>query len=494
MSLRSKFLALMVIIPSISLLLFLYFAYTTFISDKRTYLFEKQFEQLNITSLFLNAPDLQAFHEYIKKLVVQEGFDSLVVTDDKGVIVDCSNADKIGQPIQTIIGKAGFEKLGAQQASEGSIEAIDDSGESKLISFLKTSVVGKDYLLLLTTPFARATRASSLFLLRSISAFAILFSTAVLVSILFSNQLTRGIQQLSFAMSEFGNGNFTAPLPFGANDEVGQMTKQFAAMRTQIQSLIAEKEVKTRIETEMKLAGQLQSRFFPQIQATFGRSELAAFFEPASDAGGDWWFYFEKNGKLVFLIGDATGHGINSAMLTAVSRSAMSLIEERFTTTSEGLRLLNRAIYDSAKNELNMTCALLSLDLANGVLSYSIAAHEAPFVVPARLGITMKEIRPVDAAPSRRLGEVPENTYEEHSIQLYQGDCLFLYSDGLVDLVSPTNEIYSERRLRRTLASVAGPQQSAREIVGIVKKAVEQHRQKAELMDDLSFLAVTWRA
>ena len=66
------------------------------------------------------------------------------------------------------------------------------------------------------------------------------------------------------------------------------MIRQFQAIKKQIQSLIFEKEEKTKIETEMNLAGNLQKSFFPDPYFKSSAVEFSGFFQPANHAGNDW--------------------------------------------------------------------------------------------------------------------------------------------------------------------------------------------------------------
>lgn len=493
MSLRIKFLGLLVVIPSLCLATFLFFTVQTFVDDKKTFLLEEHFNLLNAASLFLTGDNLSEFQSKLQVLLKQEGFESLLVVNTAGTVLAAADTQFLEKPVVGILGKETLEKLLAQTAVEGSFESRDVNNENRIVSFMKLSMGATSVVMLLHRTKSAAMRASTLFFLKAASIFVALLSFAVLVSLLFSGKLSKGILQLSQAMVAFGKGDAEAPLPKASDDEVGLMTRQFQAMRLQIGKLIESQKEKVKIETEMQLAGDIQQRFFPESFFQVKGSEFAGFYEPVKWMGGDWWFYFQKNNELIFLVGDVTGHGLNSAMITAVSRSVLSLIEDHFVSPGESLRLLNRAIYDASQGELCMTCVLGALNLDTGLLRYANASHEAPIVLPAREILKTKEFHYLIEVNGTRLGESKAATYEEASYQLKPDESVLFYTDGLTDLLAPNGERLGERILLKSLGQGHSANLSSVQLLEKLKTIAFQHRLAAELSDDLSFFFIKWR-
>ncbi|GEM_PF-2267373 len=491
MSLRIKFLTLLVGIPSLCLGLFLYFAISTFVNDKKISLLENQVNLLNSANLFfLNTDGLENLKDSVEKLKKQEGFESFVVVTTTGKIWPEQNED-----VSSTFGTEAYQKLLGQTSSEGSFEVKDKQNNGILFTFLRVNLKGIDPLIfVMTSPVSLADRASLLFLFKALSAFIALMCIAVLMSIIFSNRLTKNIKLLSVAMADFGNGNFISQLPDDtSDDEVATMVQRFQAMRKQIQNLIFEKEEKTKIETEMNLAGSLQKSFFPEPYFKSPDVEFSGFFQPANHAGGDWWYYFLSEEKFIFLIGDVTGHGLNSAMLTGVARSAMSLISSSFVSPVDVLQKLNRVIFDTAQGKLMMTCVVGSLDIASGELTLANASHEVPFMMPAvdkTLG--KKDYTFLISDPGPRLGQMLEAVYKETSFKIEDKSALVFYSDGLVDTQNPEGEPFGERALFKLVGKDHSSKKSSQEILEKMRRFILDYKSTAELVDDLSFFVVKY--
>lgn len=500
MSLRFKFLSLLVGLPSLCLALFLYFAYTTFVEDKILSVYEKQFQQLNFANLNLfekseSGEVEKLLLEKFDFLAGQEGFETLMLVSGQGKIVRAAQAKAEGRSLDDIIGYQAFQKLQEVSTMEGSFEAKDMEGERSLYAYIKSGDEKRNLILVLSTELKGATRATMLFFLKSISALLALVGISIIVSLYFSKSVTSSIARLSQAMRAFGQGEADVPLPqTQAGDEIGQMANSFTSMKKQIITLMESETEKAGIETEMRLASELQTRFLPTGAKEFANTRIAYTFEPAEYAGGDWLFYFKKDNYLFMIVADATGHGLMSAMLTAVSRSAISLAEDAASTPSECLKLLNKAIFSSAQNKLNMTCFIGALDINTGLVRYSSAAHEEPYIFPAtEEKVKASSIETLASPAGKRLGETGDVTYLESEFQLKDGDTLFLYTDGLTDLKNPQDESLTERVLLRTVAKNITAKQTQKDIIGWIDAAVKEHRQGAHLADDLSYMAVQWK-
>jgi len=113
------------------------------------------------------------------------------------------------------------------------------------------------------------------------------------------------------------------------------------------------------------------------------------------------------------------------------------------------LAALNRRLYGRLRGGF-ATCLALHLD-ANGVCVLANAGHLPPFLNGDE----------VPLPPALPLGLMPEAEYEPMQLQMRPGDCLTLYTDGLLEAQNATGELFGFARIAELLATPREAQQIA---------------------------------
>lgn len=290
----------------------------------------------------------------------------------------------------------------------------------------------------------------------------IIFGLTVMIIYFFSRHLTTPISRLSEAVTKFGQGNFAVTILPTANDEIGKLATTFKQMATEIQLLLKSTADKARMEAELKTARFVQNTLFPPAEITLDRLTMSSYYQPATECGGDFWGYFRTvENKYVILIGDATGHGVPAALLTAGVKSACLTIKYIFSQSLETLKpstilsLLNEGVCEATKGTYNMTFFVGILDIDSGEFTYSNASHNEPFLYQA-LGnptapITKSQLTFLPEAKGKRLGEVVGYQYQDKTITILPSDTLILYTDGITESENTAGKIYSTGKFIRSL-------------------------------------------
>ena len=172
------------------------------------------------------------------------------------------------------------------------------------------------------------------------------------------------------------------------------------------------------------------------------------------------------------MIADATGHGLPSALITASARSCFSVMhklaqEDPEFTYSPGAMLAyaNRVIHDAASSKIMMTFFVGTVDFDEKKLIYASAGHNPPWLFK-KTGdsFVLKSLM----ASGQRLGEARDvPSYEEKTVDIAEGDMLFLYTDGLMEGKNPTEEQYGKKRVKKQVESTLarGAEVSIRELM-----------------------------
>jgi sigma-B regulation protein RsbU (phosphoserine phosphatase) len=306
--------------------------------------------------------------------------------------------------------------------------------------------------------------------------------------------LARPIRALTVQANRIAGGDLKSRVPEGRRDELGVLARTFNVMANEIQHLLAEQRQKVSLEKEMELARQVQQAMLPPTQLDeHGALKVIGYCQPASQCGGDWWMYRKlSGGRLLLVLGDATGHGIHSAMIASTARGAveaLGAVDERLLTPEQVLRAIDQAIRMVGEHNVLMTAFAAVFDSQSGALHYANAGQNFPYVM--KLGQTrILEQASIIAASGNPLGD--RNIQVEirrGALQLRPGDLFVCFTDGVVERANKAGKLFGDRRLRSALTGQAIPDSSAlAPLCERILAALEAHAEGVQADDDVTFV------
>jgi serine phosphatase RsbU (regulator of sigma subunit) len=264
--------------------------------------------------------------------------------------------------------------------------------------------------------------------------------------------ISRPIKELVAQAERIAEGDLETRVAIGSRDEVGLLGDRFNFMAEQVSELMQESMEKAALEKEMEVAWAIQSTLIPDAHAVVDLPgiDLASYFKPATKVGGDWWTYYcLPDSRSLVLIGDVTGHGVGSAMITAAAKGAascMMAMTEGNVELEVMFRMLNAAILDTAQGKFVMSCFAGIYDPKTHTLQGVNAGHNFPFHYSER---TKKLVSMV--VRGHKLGDELDSEFETRTFQLEPGDKIFWYTDGVIECTNEAGEEYGERRFRALL-------------------------------------------
>jgi PAS domain S-box-containing protein len=240
-----------------------------------------------------------------------------------------------------------------------------------------------------------------------------------------------------------------------AEEEVRQLNKDLekrVAERTeQLKSAMAkqqqEAQERERIEQELRVARLIQQTFLPKSAPELGSYQIAAYYRPAREVGGDFYDFLElEDGRLGLVVGDASGKGIPAAMVMANTRSVLRTVAQGGDIApGQVLEEANEILYPDIPPNMFVTCFYGVLDPSSNTFTYANAGHDLPYL--HRNG-DAEELR----ARGMPLGLMPGMSYEEREVVVDAGESVLFYSDGLVEAHDPQGEMFGFPRLRALVA------------------------------------------
>ena len=195
------------------------------------------------------------------------------------------------------------------------------------------------------------------------------------------------------------------------------------------------------LEEEFKSAREIQSVLLPEDLPSIPGIELTSAYKPVREVGGDFFQVLPlKDGVTLVVIGDVSGKGLRAAMAVSL---ILGMLRALLQTTKEPVELMN-ALNRSVLGQLQggfATCIVLRID-SGGRCVLVNAGHPAPF-------LNGYEVSSQGALP---IGISADGAYTETTFDLLPGDCLILYSDGLLEARNASGDLYGFKRLESLLS------------------------------------------
>ena len=206
-------------------------------------------------------------------------------------------------------------------------------------------------------------------------------------------------------------------------------------------------EAERRLAQELHIAKQVQAKLFPQTLPPLKTLEYAGVCMPAREVGGDYYDFLNLGReRLGLVIGDTSGKGIGAALLMANlqanlrSQSAIALDQpQRF------LRSVNQLFYENTTDSAYATLFFAEYNDEARRMRYVNCGHYPPLLL--RSDNTLERLD----STSTVLGLFPEWDCSIAELQLFPGDTLALYTDGITDSFNDGGEDFGEERLIEAL-------------------------------------------
>ncbi len=317
-----------------------------------------------------------------------------------------------------------------------------------------------------------------------------MFTLALLTSIFLSRGLSKPLIELARGAREFGAGNFNYRLRMKRKDEFSDLAQSFNTMAISIQEYVHELRQETsrreRLESEFRIAADLQQTLLPEAPPRVEGVELLGWSQPSKDVGGDFFDYFElPNGKIGVVLGDATGKGLSAALLSTQCSSILRTLSGQDLPPSELLFLTNNEFYKRVgATHRFVTLFILTLDPETGMATYASAGHPPAFLTNPE----SKASRWLESEAGYPLGIVKDATFSEVTVRLDPRDTIVIYSDGVTDAQDPGHQLFGEKRLEDAVKDAAS--RAPQELLDNLRSAASHHMYGKDPIDDMTVVIV----
>ena len=235
------------------------------------------------------------------------------------------------------------------------------------------------------------------------------------------------------------------------------------------------------INHDLDIARSIQQGLLPSKPPQLDHFEVAGWNQPADQTGGDYFdWQVLPDGQLAISVGDATGHGIGPALVSALCRAyarASFLVEPKH---AQVLERLNSLLASDLADDRFVTFAVIFLDPVSSEIKVLSAGH-GPILWYRRAANKLENFE----AQGIPLGIIAGMTYEDSRMKsLKAGDMIVVVTDGFYEWQNPEGEEFGLERLQETIRQTRDC--SAQEVIARLHAAVKDFSKGTEQKDDLT--------
>jgi HAMP domain-containing protein len=238
-----------------------------------------------------------------------------------------------------------------------------------------------------------------------------------------------------------------------ARDELGDLGRSFNRMADDVAKLIETTATKEALASELALAARMQQALLPPAPYVPGL-DIAGAMSAVTQVGGDYYDVLPASDGAWIAIGDVSGHGFNTGIVTLLAQSAIASVTRSMPDAEPGevLQIVNDVLHDLVRVRLglrdHMTLTLLRYR-GDGTIQFAGAHQE--IIVRAADGKT----RTIETTGPwlAILPDISEHLVEGH-FQLAAGETMVLFTDGVVEAALAGGDMFGLDRLLEAVTAL----------------------------------------
>jgi sigma-B regulation protein RsbU (phosphoserine phosphatase) len=244
---------------------------------------------------------------------------------------------------------------------------------------------------------------------------------------------------------------------------------------------------RAKLEASLDYASVVQNHLMPQVPDDVSGFDIFGWYRAAERTSGDFYDFFKtRDGRTGVVVGDVTGHGPASALITSQVQASLRSMVRVVPDLSEAVTLVNQDLSERIQvgNFVTLFIALMS---ETGELEVLNAGHTPPRIFTKSTG----EVRTI-SAHGPALGMMDDFDYDEvDRFKLEEGDVLLAFTDGISEArrESAPDNLLGEEGLEDLFKASVADCESARQLTETLVAGVLEFCDD-ECEDDMTMVAV----
>lgn len=205
--------------------------------------------------------------------------------------------------------------------------------------------------------------------------------------------------------------------------------------------------IRKHLEREVTAAKLVQEAMLPQSFPQIDGCQIGGATRFADAAGGDFLdCVVSQPGEVTLMIGDASGHGLASALVSVAAKAYLRALGRQERDLSLLLGAVNQLLVDDLTDGRFVTLFVGQLQVAQRRFRYAGAGHTG-YVLSAQC-----ELKSQLVSTGPPLGWLPEAIYTAGEVAVEPGDFILLMTDGIEEGFAPDGQFFGRERVFQTIA------------------------------------------
>jgi sigma-B regulation protein RsbU (phosphoserine phosphatase) len=255
-------------------------------------------------------------------------------------------------------------------------------------------------------------------------------------------------------MARVAHGDLSTRIPGTYADELGALVGSFNTMVSEVARSHVELQRTEALRKEVQIAHRIQTAILPNSPAVPGY-EVAARMKPAEDVGGDLYDILAFPETFWVLVGDVSGHGINSGLVMMMAQAAAygTIADDPNRDPRDVVSAVNRVVHENVRQRMGRDdyLTLMAARHMGGGRFLAAGAHQPIFI--SRRGGVVDVVEP--AGPWVGLTADLSSQIVSYEFQLGPGDAVCFITDGVVEAQDAAGALFGEDRLTDLLRAEA---------------------------------------
>jgi len=365
-----------------------------------------------------------------------------------------------------------------------------DQGVFEEALFFRTPIVGSGDRLTATANLVLSVRTleqEAASMRNKIMIFGLIFvGVGIGISLLLASLVTRPIEALVRDMDIVSRGDLNHATRPMTNDEIGLLAATFNRMTASLREAQEKEREVNRLNSELNLAKEIHAKLMPDKLPNLPGYDIFTAYYCAKEVGGDYYDFFGvdvEKGLLGMVVADVSGKGIPGSMVMGTTRTILRMMAAGNPSPADVLSKTNYHIARDIKRGMFVTMMYVILGVRTREMAIASAGHN-PMVIWRQATRTHELVRPNGIALGFDKGPIFDRTVREQKVQLYKGDRVVLYTDGVVESMNEQREEWGDDTFYKFVCDHA--ELPSKDFVRQLVQALERHKGNAEQHDDIT--------